>query len=146
MGSDNRWKTQLCGLEIFQSTLPAGGATFSSLCMFHVAVISIHAPRRGSDTSVYYRQLYRDISIPAPRRGSDDADINSIIARYEFQSTLPAGGATFDFVQSLKEGSISIHAPRRGSDMIPRLLVSSQSNFNPRSPQGERQYSQSIQQ
>ena len=33
----------------FQSTLPAWGATIVAVAMAHVAEISIHAPRVGSD-------------------------------------------------------------------------------------------------
>ena len=41
---------------------------------------------------------------------------------------------------------ISIHAPRMGSDNRFRGRYGNVGNFNPRSPHGERQYSQSIQQ
>ena len=57
----------------FQSTLPARGATcFHVYCdtLFHV--ISIHAPRTGSDIANFLQpfQVFR-ISIHAPRTGSD---------------------------------------------------------------------------
>ena len=56
----------------------------------------------------------------------------------EFQSTLPARGATLAEKQPEQEKDISIHAPREGSDVqiIPALIWSSY--FNPRSPRGER--------
>ena len=41
---------------------------------------------------------------------------------------------------------ISIHAPRMGSDEAPNVELPPLADFNPRSPHGERQYSQSIQQ
>ena len=41
----------------------------------------------------------------------------------EFQSTLPARGATRWFGRSPKQNSISIHAPRTGSDVISVLLT-----------------------
>ena len=56
------------------------------------------------------------ISIHAPREGSD------IIRRYNyciiktFLSTLPARGATGIREHALPDGGISIHAPREGSD------------------------------
>ena len=100
----------------FQSTLPVGGAT----CSF--------------------------------RRSSEQLGV--------FQSTLPVGGATFFKSWGRGEQSISIHAPRGGSDKTvkifynqigisihaPRggsdknicILDGSNSNFNPRSPWGER--------
>ena len=57
----------------------------------------------------------------------------------EFQSTLPARGATeFGFGAPLPE-EISIHAPRTGSDAKKRLMRLCDTYFNPRSPHGERQ-------
>ena len=59
-------------------------------------LISIHAPRRGSDL---YLQEIREVL-------------------HEFQSTLPAGGATLRQAFQVQKLYISIHAPRRGSDGI----------------------------
>ena len=56
----------------FQSTLPAGGATAADGVSVYLHLISIHAPRGGSDH-------------PLTRRRHD---------YISFQSTLPAGGAT----------------------------------------------------
>ena len=39
--------------------------------VFHLLVISIHAPRMGSDTKMEAGGVYADISIHAPRMGSD---------------------------------------------------------------------------
>ena len=58
--------------KIFQSTLPAGGATGSSAKQTWSYYISIHAPRGGSDTGMFSRPIFPT----------------------SFQSTLPAGGAT----------------------------------------------------
>ena len=57
------------------------------------------------------------ISIHAPRGGSDDAVLQNFTTTDEFQSTLPAGGATADFEWLLHDFIISIHAPRGGSDL-----------------------------
>ena len=56
------------------------------------------------------------ISIHAPREGSDGEDVR--------------GDPSFSF--------ISIHAPREGSDAVIVYFLSFLSNFNPRSPRGER--------
>ena len=59
----------------FQSTLPARGATISGLNGRMVDVISIHAPRTGSDG--FFRRWHgqgQHISIHAPRTGSDSAN------------------------------------------------------------------------
>ena len=56
---------------IFQSTLPARGATSARQASAGSRPISIHAPRTGSD---YMEQFIIDdieISIYAPRTGSD---------------------------------------------------------------------------
>ena len=124
---------------IFQSTLPARGATLRHMSFEpRQFLISIHAPRTGSDVP-----SERCIWIPA-----------------RFQSTLPARGATL-FKGSLaptlgisihapRTGSdkdanwlarlvkISIHAPRTGSDLCRFPPTAPHSNFNPRSPHGER--------
>ena len=79
--------------------------------------ISIHAPREGSDQSVFYSSVTTSISIHAPREGSD----------------LEHGG-----IPLLGGCPISIHAPREGSDgrdIIPGRCIN---DFNPRSPRGER--------
>ena len=56
----------------FQSTLPAGGATDANTHNDQKMLISIHAPRRGSDLRVQANlDCCCKISIHAPRRGSD---------------------------------------------------------------------------
>ena len=102
-------------------------------------IISIHAPRMGSDRiRVIYPSRYPRISIHAPRMGSDSALLRvGLHCRYfnprspdgerpaaksakaednSFQSTLPGWGATHRFVRIVCDRGISIHAPRMGSD------------------------------
>ena len=55
-----------------------------------------------------------------------------------FQSTLPARGATRVRVRFDEGAAISIHAPRTGSDTFCSNSASCPTNFNPRSPHGER--------
>ena len=57
-------------------------------------VISIHAPREGSDYIKLGWDVYCTISIHAPREGSDFSLAGGIIMSVEFQSTLPVRGAT----------------------------------------------------
>ena len=151
-------------MEQFQSTLPARGATgfspgaapppnhfnprsphgerrldFSGV---HRAVISIHAPRTGSDIAALTAAVssgefqstlpargatqFGDggdfallISIHAPRTGSDGQACDERPRKHKFQSTLPARGATAHGCGESAGSDISIHAPRTGSD-IPR--------------------------
>ena len=84
--------------------------------------ISIHAPRTGSDRNKM-TTLTRDevISIHAPRTGSDHDCYSTGLIAPEFQSTLPARGATFLHVAEKQQIFISIHAPRTGSDVCDNI-------------------------
>ena len=146
--------------EQFQSTLPARGATCAAACGSSRRKISIHAPRTGSDTfSRFVCTPQPSISIHAPRTGSDAIVTPAAAAQYQFQSTLPARGATGGALIDSRPAAISIHAPRTGSDGIICPLCGSgfqstlpargatlarncplaiSPNFNPRSPHGER--------
>ena len=78
-------------------------------------IISIHAPREGSDMIAFDLLWQVLISIHAPREGSD----------------LPGDYCNDHF-------DISIHAPREGSDIRLFDLFGDLPYFNPRSPRGER--------
>ena len=56
--------------------------------------ISIHAPRTGSDRAFLRKSAEIGISIHAPRTGSDVCWITFSTRNCQFQSTLPARGAT----------------------------------------------------
>ena len=139
-GERRHLKWHRAGEVRFQSTLPARGATlyrnnsnFFRLISIHAprtgsdrhgrgvagrAAISIHAPRTGSDKS--RRQgnpQWETISIHAPRTGSDQTLLSVVSTSRRFQSTLPARGATLGFADCVfRVLKISIHAPRTGSD------------------------------
>ena len=61
-------------LNRFQSTLPVRGATNVDSPNYTLYIISIHAPREGSDPLVQGFDDPLPISIHAPREGSDDSD------------------------------------------------------------------------
>ena len=103
-------------LAIFQSTLPARGATWRC----------------------WEKEPTREISIHAPRTGSDGGGAGKKSRHAKFQSTLPARGATPRTGQSERWIRISIHAPRTGSDDYLCGLSDNPQDFNPRSPHGER--------
>ena len=104
-----------------------------------VNIISIHAPREGSDSP--HPELVlgcHPISIHAPREGSDFPAIAELwqVNIFQstlpvrgatqppklrgkscgFQSTLPVRGATVLIAGNANADHISIHAPREGSD------------------------------
>ena len=75
---------------------------------------------------------------PRSPHGERHTAKEAVIDAIQFQSTLPARGATVPHrVQEILD-AISIHAPRTGSDAFPCLSARAYSNFNPRSPHGER--------
>ena len=100
----------------FQSTLPVGGATQVFHDTSDIKMISIHAPRGGSD-------CFSTILTSKVKT---------------FQSTLPVGGATTNLTICQDLFHISIHAPRGGSDGLYLPIWFAPSYFNPRSPWGER--------
>ena len=65
-----------------------------------------------------------------------NAELSGLMAK--FQSTLPVWGATQDHRRRLNRRNISIHAPRVGSDPLVIFIIPWFTNFNPRSPCGER--------
>ena len=63
----------------------------------------------------YYQRYFFLVSIHAPREGSDKNETPAF-APCPFQSTLPVKGATFIPCYAGHEIDVSIHAPREGSD------------------------------
>ena len=124
----------------FQSTLPARGATGTAssspgsntyfnprsphgerpAILPQQAVLGSYFNPRSPHGERLFKSYYQawsfDISIHAPRTGSDAQVCRGTISTGGFQSTLPARGATICAV----------------------IVDSSQINFNPRSPHGER--------
>ena len=138
-GERHTFRCWLLRLGIFQSTLPARGATRAAQHQQKCNLISIHAPRTGSDCSgksahlpccdfnprsphgerrnrrhhsrppqnfnprsphgerlgvTTTQEMLESISIHAPRTGSDRAAGTKRGTSRQFQSTLPARGAT----------------------------------------------------
>ena len=100
----------------FLSTLPARGATLQHLGLIRRFIISIHAPREGSDSGTGPSYTAHHHFYPRSPRGERHAHLFFICASFEFLSTLPARGATA--------------RARRTARPAP--------NFYPRSPRGER--------
>ena len=104
-------------------------------------VISIHAPREGSDPPGQARgSTLKGISIHAPREGSDMFLALIVYIIPQFLSTLPARGATGNGPNWPPIKRISIHAPREGSDYELIRRGPGNKNFYPRSPRGERPF------
>ena len=100
----------------FQSTLPVRGATVSPRGVVPSTVISIHAPRAGSDSSAL---LFRS-------------------RNFIFQSTLPVRGATLPRRNTLTDSLFQSTLPVRGATLGLIAVLLGGAYFNPRSPCGER--------
>ena len=101
--------------EAFQSTLPARGATTPRKTLLQTRYFNPRSPHGERRLRQYRAQNRQRISIHAPRTGSDKMIFAGMCLAI-FQSTLPARGAT-------------------GSH---QAAESQQDDFNPRSPHGER--------
>ncbi len=99
----------------FQSTLPARGATFHELVVVQFVKFQSTLPARGATSPADGWQLPARISIHAPCTGSDA-----------------------QLVRADGHLTISIHAPCTGSDYVEPSGLAVHTNFNPRSPHGER--------
>ena len=121
----------------FQSTLPVRGATSENVVVLNNGLISIHAPRAGSDVADLLRAGYVEISIHAPRAGSDFS-----VRNFRIKDTIsihaPRAGSDTRVPHAPAQLPISIHAPRAGSDPQNQATRFRPCDFNPRSPCGER--------
>ena len=106
--------------------------------MFVMLLISIHAPREGSDLPTLRRTSSGCYFNPRSPRGERHIHCVRLRRSRSFQSTLPARGATYRLYRAAVPHAISIHAPREGSDLLFFRQPFRLPNFNPRSPRGER--------
>ena len=142
---------------------PRGGSDATMPRRSREKQISIHAPRGGSD---HLPPAIGPVAQHFNPRSPWGERLNASHAgqtQFLFQSTLPVGGATQRVARRtdaipisihaprggsdlctatnhLLVGDISIHAPRGGSDTASDTVEAYCSDFNPRSPWGERQY------
>ena len=127
------------GFLVFQSTLPARGATCTAPGLPRGGTFQSTLPARGATTRKEFMSCSIAISIHAPRTGSDGNWVRKIKTIDDpFQSTLPARGATWQLRTHIT--TISYFNPRspHGERRLRRRRVTCLRNFNPRSPHGER--------
>ena len=117
MGSDEESESVESEEEVFQSTPPAWGATANVSTRDGKERFQSTLPAWGATTEVRENWPVKIISIHAPRMGSDFRRNNIKLRLQKFQSTLPAWGATITLFNVNSTFSISIHAPRMGSDI-----------------------------
>ena len=122
---------------IFQSTLPAWGATpqvstrLSASHDFNPRSPRGERPRRSRCSKI--RSNFNPRSPRGERHTSQDFGITDM----QFQSTLPAWGATEAPARLLRLRDFNPRSPR-GERRIGARCRRCPSNFNPRSPRGER--------
>ena len=128
----------LLDVIVFQSTLPAWGATTDVLTITAKDGISIHAPRVGSDAlHVGRRDAHRDFNPRSPR-GERRLAYRGRGSSGNFNPRSPRGERHSPTRALSCERQISIHAPRVGSDSARACPTRRTRYFNPRSPRGER--------
>ncbi len=110
-----------CAL-IFQSTLPARGAT---------------TVRQAARTRPAFQSTL-------PARGATTAGSSSFRRASLFQSTLPARGATLLVRFPARRSQFQSTLPARGATLGRKKMANVMTHFNPRSPHGERRYSAGV--
>ena len=124
---------------IFQSTLPAWGATVLLFNIHRTFCISIHAPRMGSDHHGHHvRRASESISIHAPRMGSDFFCYISCNISTNFNPRSPHGERLFISILAASEKTFQSTLPAWGATLRRNTDLLNLSYFNPRSPHGER--------
>ena len=122
----------------FQSTLPGWGATTMEFRTPLAGLISIHAPRMGSDYGTRYNTAYSLLfQSTLPGWGATHySDYRNRVVHISIHA--PRMGSDITPIQWRKMTFISIHAPRMGSDSTRLPWFPPPFYFNPRSPDGER--------
>jgi len=128
-------KSAIISQQAFQSTLPVRGATYPVIVAHFSNIISIHAPREGSDRPVPIISACQSVfQSTLPVRGATGRRLQENHKAGKFQSTLPVRGATGVKCLFFCSQKISIHAPREGSDCLCGGDCNGRRDFNPRSP------------
>ena len=123
----------------FQSTPPVRGATHEVGATAHGSLISIHAPRAGSDVRHSNRLFaFQEFQSTPPVRGATSSTCLTITAAANFNPRPPCGERRGGTDLQRLGVVISIHAPRAGSDVVVDLGADTFLYFNPRPPCGER--------
>ena len=147
MGSDYPITITPLGISAFQSTLPGWGATRrhnhggqtrgdfnprspdgerhgAGRTARDTGIISIHAPRMGSDERCPCRTRHpATFQSTLPGWGATGRGAVTVEPWIGFQSTLPGWGATRHRKTQAALAKISIHAPRMGSDAHHRVAI-----------------------
>ena len=86
------------------------------ICLNDRRIISIHAPRTGSDGTSAERLCGHDYFNPRSPHGERQNNGRQCFLRHHFNPRSPHGERRYSFLAARRHSSISIHAPRTGSD------------------------------
>ena len=123
---------------LFQSTLPARGATSVIGVPCASAVISIHAPRTGSDSAAWRHCIRASISIHAPRTGSDGLCCGCCSPCKNFNPRSPHGERPPRSPFTTRWSYFNPRSPHGERRAAVKRFCCNGGYFNPRSPHGER--------
>ena len=122
----------------FNPRSPCGERRVCWCCVCIVVYFNPRSPCGERPAPYCQARNHPRISIHAPLAGSDQSNAPETARPRVFQSTLPLRGATTSHQQTHQDDAISIHAPLAGSDASHGRHFCSPTDFNPRSPCGER--------
>ena len=127
-----------CGCEHFNPRSPHGERRENDSRALRRCVISIHAPRTGSDPQNRRHAPRVRISIHAPRTGSDRKRPLAGTKKNDFNPRSPHGERQSRCLQSSHEALHFNPRSPHGERLEHGDIVQPQTDFNPRSPHGER--------
>ena len=108
---------------------------------FPAPLISIHAPRTGSDNAEDNADAPSAISIHAPRTGSDSPLRAPVSPAGNFNPRSPHGERLYRLLSNRRKRLFQSTLPARGATLLGATAMPRRHYFNPRSPHGERHVS-----
>ena len=127
----------------FNPRSPHGERRYQALADLPVTIISIHAPRTGSDLNAE-KEANGAIEFQStlPARGATCAKRRELATLARFQSTLPARGATLTWQTCrIRKNHFNPRSPHGERPRWSSSPCAARCHFNPRSPHGERRKS-----
>ena len=128
-------------MDIISTHAPLAGSDLrSTIIMWEGTVFQPTLPSRGATTTKSQGTVITGFQPTLPSRGATIAVLQNIV-QFRFQPTLPSRGATDgETVDWDEDFSFQPTLPSRGATGYAKDLCPVDTDFNPRSPRGERPY------